>query len=144
MDDIRMNAILDRCVQEGRIAQASRAAWAGKYANDPAGTEAVLAKLTPTPIGRGVLGHGDHVDATLAAGRALVAPRDGRAAGPGVLAAGQEPVQAQHLRPAAPQEEQVELTPENVQRWTHDLFPETRAGAGAGATQGRITRDAVA
>jgi len=130
-DDIRMNAILDRCVSEGRIAQTTRAAWAGRYMNDPAGTQAVLAALRPTPIG--VLGHsgGDALDQTLAAGRALL----------GVSHAAGEPVQAELdalvERPAA----EVELTPENVSRWTSELFPETRAGAGA--RQGRVTRDAA-
>jgi hypothetical protein len=130
-DDIRMNAILDRCVSEGRIAQTSRASWAGRYANDPAGTEAVLAALTPTPIG--VLGHGrgDAVDETLAAGRALL----------GVSHAVGEPVQAEHMRPFERPAAEVELTPENVERWTRELFAETRAGAGA--RQGRVTRDAA-
>jgi hypothetical protein len=59
-DQTRMDWLLDKYVSEGRIAQTSRAAWAGRYANDSAGTEAVLAALTPTPIGVHPL-HGSRV-----------------------------------------------------------------------------------
>lgn len=50
--------------------------------------------------------------------------------------------QAGHVHPVVRAEESIELTPENVEGWTHLLFPETRAGAGA--KQGRVTRSDAA
>jgi hypothetical protein len=153
-DQNRMDWLLDKCVSEGRITAAGRAEWAGRYLSDPAGTEAVLAALAPTPIGAGVLGHGtsDPIDSMRDTGIALARNKqsrrrsrntgrfttDGRS--PMASAAG-EPVQAEHMRPVEQPVSSIELTPENVARWTQELFPETRAGSGA--QQGRVTRDAT-
>jgi hypothetical protein len=135
-DQTRMDYVLDRAQTEGRITASSRPDWAGRYLNDPANTEAWLAMLQPTPVGAGVTGHGDPIAATAAAGLALVGSPPAAAVGES-----REPVNAQHMRPVeAVSAVGVELTPENVKRWTCELFPETRAGIGE-ETKNRITRD---
>jgi hypothetical protein len=136
IDTTRRDYVLDRALREGRISQGSRAHWVNEYDRNPTGTETLLAALAPLP-GAGVLGH-DAVQATVDAGRALVQPYR-RPAQPVPAAAAHEPVQAQHMRPVEQPATDIELTPENVARWSAELFPETRAGRGP--QQGRVTRD---
>jgi hypothetical protein len=130
-DATRREYILDHAQNEGRIAAASRPHWAALYERDPGGTEATLAILAPTPIGTGVLGQGDPVEATLAAGRALIGGEHVSAS----TLASSPPVST-----SSPAAGNTSLTPEQVKAWTSDLFPETRA---SGARQGRITQDAA-
>ena len=136
-DTVRRDYLLEQAVRAGKFPATRIPHYVAQYDRDPAGTEQLLASLTPVPTS-GVLGHsGDEVDQTLAAGRALLGNRSRVASVP--AAAAGEPVQAQHLRPVEQPASAVELTPENVERWTRALFPETRAGAGAGRK--RITSD---
>jgi hypothetical protein len=123
-DTIRRDALIAQAVTAGKFSQERAAHYAAQYDRDPAGTERLLASLASVP--GNVLGHGgDEVDRTLAAGRALLVNRGVVASAP--AAATREPVQAQHLRPVEQVEGNIELTPENVEKWTRDLFPETRA-----------------
>ena len=136
-DTVRRDYLLEQAVRAGKFPATRIPHYAARYDRDPAGTEQLLASLTPVPTS-GVLGHsGDEVDRTLEAGRALLGNRGSVASVP--AAAVREPVQAQHLRPVERTASSVELTPENVERWTRALFPETRAGAGT--ERKRITSD---
>jgi len=132
-DTVRRDYLIEQAVTAGKFPPERAAHYREQYDRDAAGTERLLASLAAIPMG--VLGHRDPVEQTLAAGRALLGNRGGIASPP--AAATREPVQAQHIRPVEQPTAAVELTPENIERWTHDLFPETRATA----AQGRITMD---
>jgi hypothetical protein len=139
-DTIRRDALIAQAVAAGKLSQARAAHYAAQYDKDPVGTERLLASLAPVPVLAGnVLGHGgDEVDRTLAAGRALIGNRGVVASAP--TAATREPVHAQHLRPVEQVEGNIELTPANVEQWTRELFPETRATA-EGQVRQRVTSD---
>jgi hypothetical protein len=128
--ELRREHALDRAQAEGRIVQASRAHWSAAYDRDPATTEQHLAMLTPVPVG--VLGR--TVDQTVAAGLTLVR------GGTGTYPAPAASLVVAHVHPVAAPAAGVQVEDEDVQRWTGELFAETRAGAGA--RKGRVTRDA--
>jgi hypothetical protein len=88
--------------------------------------------LTPVPLGAGVLGYRDPVEQTLAAGRALL--RGNRQSLPATHASAPPGPPDMTIVPEG------DLATEQIEAWTRELFPETRAGAGA--RKGRITTDA--
>jgi hypothetical protein len=69
---------------------------------------------------------------------AALQPMPGVLGDPGIAAG--ERQQAPHVAPVVAPQERTEITADLVKGWTEGLFPETR---GAGARQGRITRDAA-
>lgn len=132
----RRDLVLEQCIAEGRIVQASRAGWAARYDQDPTGTEQVLAMLTPVPSG--VLSR-DPIEAAAEAGIALLRGQQRAfAAEPMVVQApvARQRVQARLVEPP-PSSLGVGITPDVVKAWTREMFPETAASG----EPGRIMSD---
>lgn len=113
-DTTRRDYVLDRCMGEGRIIQASRADWQARYDRNPAGTERVLAMLAPLPA--------DPVDPIQATAQAALALARGTQRGPTSFSptVAREPVRIA----AAAVVDPVGMVG-RVKRWTRELFPET-------------------
>jgi len=139
MDTTRREYLLDQALKEGRIAVSTRAAWSARWDADPATTEATLARLAPVPVGAGVLGHADPVEQTLAAGRAMLQRSVPRLAIAATAPAPAAPAADPQIARTLMDDPAIGLSPEQVEEWTRNLFPETRAGAGA--RKGRVTVD---
>ena len=130
-DTTRRDYVLDRCMGEGRIIQASRADWESRYDRDPLGTERVLAMLAPLPADPA-----DPVQATAQAALALVR---GKQRGPTSFTptVALEPVQRPVRATVAASADPVGMVGQ-VKAWTRKLFPET---AVAPDPQSRIFSD---
>ena len=114
---LRKEHVINEAITAGKFSESRRSFWSSEYDRDPAGTERTLAALVPAtegtpPYPPELFPH--------------LQRRDPHARSASVAATAPTPA------PAPPPSE---IADEDVQRWTRQLFPETRAAA-----SGRIVR----
>jgi hypothetical protein len=131
-DQIRRDYLIGQAVQAGKFTAARAPFYQEMYDRDPAGTEQILAMLGPALAGVRGLDPAEQQPYP----RSLFPELDRRArrqAAPPAIA-GNAPEAAEHARPVTPAAE-VDLSPDQVGAWSHQLGFDTAAKAG------RVTRD---
>lgn len=125
----RREYVLDTAVAAGKFAESRRAHYRQMYDRDPAGTEQLLAALAS--VGSEKPPYPRELFPELARLPSFP-PEEDADAGVVAMSRRQPPSSGHAPAPAAHASSGMELTPENVSRWSAELFPETAAGGQPG------------